>query len=72
MVLLNPQRVAISKIFIPEPFFLKSCVISNAFILKSKFPETLISVDSSCCAGVSPESHNRALESMKTCQIMIH
>ena len=48
------------------------CVISNAFILKSKFPETLISVDSSCCAGVSPESHNRALESMKTCQIMIH
>ena len=48
------------------------CVISNAFILKSKFPETLISVDSSCCAGVSPESHNRALESMKTCQIMIY
>ena len=48
------------------------CVISNAFILKSKFPEVLISVDSSCCAGVSPESHNRALESMKTCQIMIH
>ena len=48
------------------------CVISNAFILKSKFPETLISVDSSCCAGVSPESHNRALESMKTCQIVIY
>lgn len=48
------------------------CVISNAFILKSKFPEVVISVDSSCCAGVSPESHNRALESMKTCQIMIH
>ncbi len=47
------------------------CVISNAFILKAAFPETLISVDSSCCAGVTPESHNRALESMKTCQIMV-
>lgn len=48
------------------------CVISNAFLLKAALPEVLISVDSSCCAGVTPESHNRALESMRTCQIMIY
>ena len=47
------------------------CVISNAFLLKAVLPEVLISVDSRCCAGVTPESHNRALESMKTCQIMV-
>lgn len=28
-------------------------------------------VDTSCCAGVTPESYLRALESMKTCQIQI-
>ena len=47
------------------------CVISNAFLLKAALPEVLISLDSRCCAGVTPESHNRALESMKTCQIMV-
>lgn len=47
------------------------CVISNAFLLKAALPEVLISVDNRCCAGVTPESHNRALESMKTCQIMV-
>lgn len=45
------------------------CVISNAMILKAFFPETPIWVDATCCAGVTPESHERALESMKTCQI---
>ena len=47
------------------------CVISNAMILKAAFPEIPISIDPNCCAGVTPESHNRALESMKTCQIQI-
>lgn len=47
------------------------CVISNAFVLKSFLPEVPIVVDASCCAGVTPESHLRALESMKTCQILI-
>lgn len=47
------------------------CVISNAFILKARLPENPISVDSTCCACVSPESHLRALESMKTCQIVV-
>lgn len=47
------------------------CVISNAMILKAKFPETLITVDASCCAGVTPESHRNALAAMKMCQINV-
>jgi len=45
------------------------CVVSNALILKAIFPEIKITVDSSCCAGVTPETHNSALETMKMCQI---
>lgn len=45
------------------------CVISNAFILKAKLPEVKISVDASCCACVTPESHKNALAAMKLCQI---
>lgn len=45
------------------------CVISNAMLLKAKLPETKITVDSGCCAGVTPESHKNALEAMKMCQI---
>ncbi len=47
------------------------CVISNAMILKAAFPEMNISVDSSCCAGVTAESHNIALCAMKAVQIEI-
>lgn len=48
------------------------CVISNAMTLKSFLPiNTKIVVDASCCAGVTPESHKRALEAMKMCQIEV-
>ena len=47
------------------------CVISNAMILKATFPEVKIKVDSKCCAGVSVESHNTALDAMKAVQIEI-
>ena len=47
------------------------CVISNALLLKATVPETPITVDASCCAGVTPESHKNALEAMKMCQITI-
>ncbi|MFR8757298.1 MAG: amidase, partial [Clostridium sp.] len=43
--------------------------VSNALILKAKYPEAAISVDASCCAGVTPEKHKAALETMKSCQI---
>lgn len=45
------------------------CVVSNALLLKAYFPEVKITVDASCCAGVTPESHNAALTTMKMCQI---
>lgn len=47
------------------------CVISNSMILKAKFPEIPIIVDASCCAGVTPVSHQNALEAMKMCQIKV-
>ena len=47
------------------------CVISNAIILRNAFPELEIYVDSSCCAGITPESHCNALKAMKMCQINI-
>ena len=47
------------------------CVISNAMILKAAFPEVKITVDASCCAGVTMESHRTALEAMSAVQIEI-
>lgn len=47
------------------------CVVSNALILKAYFPEAEICVDASCCAGVTPESHEAALVTMKMCQIEV-
>ncbi len=45
------------------------CVVSNALLLKANFPEKKISVDADCCAGVTPQLHNAALMTMKSCQI---
>ena len=47
------------------------CVVSNALILKAYFPEKEIYVDSGCCAGVTVETHNAALTTMKMCQINV-
>ncbi len=47
------------------------CVISNAMIAKAVLPEIEIAVDASCCAGVTPQTHDNALEAMKMCQITI-
>lgn len=61
-----------------EPFSLELiglctdiCVVSNALLLKASFPEAEISVDASCCAGVTPETHEAALKTMGCCQINI-
>lgn len=45
------------------------CVVSNALIIKAVFPDAQVKVDSSCCAGVTPQTHSAALETMKMCQI---
>ena len=47
------------------------CVISNALLCKATLPEADIAVDAACCAGVTPESHERALAAMAVCQIRI-
>ena len=47
------------------------CVISNALMIKGFIPEVPISVDVSCCAGVTPEKHDAALKTMESCQILI-
>ena len=47
------------------------CVISNAMLLKAFLPEVPVIVDSLCCAGVTPDSHERALEAMKACQVEV-
>lgn len=47
------------------------CVVSNALLLKAYFPEMQIFVDADCCAGVTPESHQAALTTMKMCQITV-
>lgn len=47
------------------------CVVSNAILIKTKLPEVKVTVDPSCCAGVTPESHNAALQTMKMCQCVV-
>ncbi|MBQ3080745.1 MAG: cysteine hydrolase [Clostridia bacterium] len=47
------------------------CVVSNALLLKAHFLSAEISVDAACCAGVTPQTHNAALKTMKMCQIIV-
>ena len=47
------------------------CVVANAILLKTKMPEINISIDSSCCAGTTPEMHRAAIDTMKMCQINV-
>ena len=47
------------------------CVISNAMLVKAFYPEIPLFVDAKGCAGVTPESHQNALNAMKMCQIKI-
>ena len=47
------------------------CVISNALLIKAFCQNVPVYVDASCCAGVSPESHDTAIKAMETCQIHV-
>ncbi len=47
------------------------CVILNALLIKTFVPETPVIVDSFCCAGVTPEGHAEAIDTMRSCQIEI-
>jgi nicotinamidase-related amidase len=48
------------------------CLVSNALILKALYPEAIIAVDTRCCAGTTPERHQAALDTMKSCQIEVY
>lgn len=45
------------------------CVVSNAILLRSAFPEAMLKVDASCCAGTNEAKHLATLEVLKSCQI---
>ena len=45
------------------------CVVSNAIMVKNSLPNVPLSVNANCCAGVSKESHDKALAVMQMCQI---
>ena len=47
------------------------CVASNAILIKAFLPEAQLICDASCCAGVTIDSHNSALSTMKSCQIKV-
>ena len=47
------------------------CVVSNALLIKAYLPEVPVKVIASCCAGVTPESHEAALATMKMCQVQV-
>ena len=63
----NPEEIEIELIGLCTDI----CVVSNALIMKANFLETKVSVDASCCAGVTVESHNAALTTMKMCQVNV-
>lgn len=47
------------------------CVVSNALILKAKYPEANVYVYSDACAGLSEKLHGEALDVMKSCQVKV-
>lgn len=44
------------------------CVVSNALILKAKFPALTVKVNAKLCAGTTNENHLAALQTMRMCQ----
>ena len=47
------------------------CLLANSVLCKTTLPEVPVRVVAECCAGITPESHERALEAMKMLQIEI-
>lgn len=47
------------------------CVVSNVLLTKAVLPEAEIRVIASACAGVTPEKHLAALETMRSCQVLV-
>ena len=47
------------------------CVLANAMTLKAAFPNVPITIDASCCAGSTPEWHEKALDMLEHCHFNI-
>lgn len=47
------------------------CVVSNALLIKANLTETPMYIQADCCAGVTPAKHEAALETMRSCQIVV-
>lgn len=47
------------------------CVISNALLLRAKFPNTKITIMKDLCGCITEETHNAALTTAQCCQIDI-
>ena len=47
------------------------CVVSNALLIKAFYPEQRVQIDAACCAGSTPEAHQKALDIMRGCQCKI-
>lgn len=47
------------------------CVVSNALLVKAESPELPIVVDARCCAGVTTEKHQNALDVLESCQVRV-
>ena len=60
---LNPERIILMGVCTDI------CVVSNALSLKTAFPEIPVIVLSDLCAGVTIETHDAGLLTMKMCQV---
>lgn len=47
------------------------CVVSNALVLKAKFPDLVVNVKADLCAGTTKENHEAALKVMACCQVQV-
>ena len=47
------------------------CVLANAMTLKAAFPNVPITIDAACCAGSTPEWHEKALDMLEHCHFNV-
>lgn len=47
------------------------CVLANAITLKTAFPNVPITIDAACCAGSTPEWHEKALDMLEHCHFNV-
>ncbi len=47
------------------------CVVSNALILKAKYPNLTVKTRKALCAGTSQANHDAAIQVMQACQVEI-